>query len=383
MPHRTLAVALSEIVLLLSAMQPGAKRAPRLYDVPASIAADCSADVTTALLDWFASVPDSSTLRFGRNACYDVDGGLVVDDRHALTFDGNGATFRVVSRGGYQRSDWTFRGGSDITLRNMTVRGANPSAGTGRAAFARRLQWQHGFRLSGVQGAVLDSVQVYDVYGDFVCLSNDERARRGGEPNRHVTIRDSRFERNGRMGISITHGEDVTIEDNYLGDVRWSAIDLELDDDVEVGRDLVVRRNRFGPVFHAVLANGGAGTSESVARVTFAENVMEADPLTCVPPIAVGTDTRERFWSRYVIERNELRAAGRAIDVTRVRDLTIRGNTLRFTRGGCGQREGVRVVNSHGGVVSGNTLRSLPAAFPVVRVDSSSTGIAVVGNVRK
>ena len=100
-------------------------------------------------------------------------------------------------------------------------------------------------------------------------------------------------------------------------------------------------------------------------------------------PPGVITDTRERFWSRYVIERNELRAAGRAIDVTRVRDLTIRGNTLRFTRGGCGQREGVRVVNSHGGVVSGNTLRSLPAAFPVVRVDSSSTGIAVVGNVRK
>ena len=56
MPHRTLAVALSEIVLLLSAMQPGAKRAPRLYDVPASIAADCSADVTTALLDWLGPV---------------------------------------------------------------------------------------------------------------------------------------------------------------------------------------------------------------------------------------------------------------------------------------------------------------------------------------
>jgi trimeric autotransporter adhesin len=197
--------------------------ASNVYHVPASIAADCSVDVTGAVRTWIATVPDNSTLRLGANACYLINGGLVIDDRHGLTFDGNNATFKFTTQGHGQRSHWMLRGGSGYTFRDITLIGANPNAGTGNAAYVSGLEWQHGWRFRGTQGALLDNVQVYDVYGDFVNVSFDDRVRYPGPPTRNIVVRNSRFERNGRYGWTITHGEGIVFENNYMGDVRWSG----------------------------------------------------------------------------------------------------------------------------------------------------------------
>src|SRR5207244_10906720 len=67
------------------------------YQVPSSIANDCSVDVTSALLSWIGSVPDYSTLSFGTNACYRIEGTLEFSGRKGLDFEGNGSTFRSLT----------------------------------------------------------------------------------------------------------------------------------------------------------------------------------------------------------------------------------------------------------------------------------------------
>src|SRR5437879_3489445 len=89
-----LAPVSSVAVAANAAVPPGAGP---VITVPPGIAADCSVDVTTALNDWVAGAPDGATLQFGENACYLVEGTLVVKDRHGLTFDGNGATLQATT----------------------------------------------------------------------------------------------------------------------------------------------------------------------------------------------------------------------------------------------------------------------------------------------
>jgi hypothetical protein len=356
---------------------------PGVHHVPPSIVADCSVDVTGALHTWFASVPDNSTLMFGKDACYNIDTGLIVTDRIGLTFDGNGSTFRVFSEGDPNRSNWTIRAGRDITLRNMIARGANPNAGVGNPAYVPRLEWQHGYRFQGTQTGTLEHVQAYDVYGDFVEAEPDwtRVAVWPGEPARNITVRHSRFERNGRMGIALTHVDGFVLEDSHIGDVRWSAIDLELDDPRAIGWNVRIERNTFGPVRHGIFTNFGQGVSTSIRNVVFSHNVMVANPVTCIPPVWAGTPGEGVYWTGYRFEGNTLRTYGNGFEMTRTRDVVIRDNTVHLIPGGgCGRDEAVRVRDSHGGLVTGNAVHNAPRWYSIFRGCELTTNFSVWGN---
>lgn len=363
---------------------------PRRHVVPAAIAADCSVDVTAALHTWIASVPDSSTLVFAPGACYNTDAGLKVYDRWGLTFEGNGAEFRRVSRGITQQSNFAFQGGGGLTLRHMTITGANPAAGTGTAAYVAEVENQHGVLLASIQGALLDSLTITDVYGDFVAMTHDYRltaAQFPGIPNRDITIRRGHFDRNGRMGIAVTHGERIAIEDSYIGHVRWSSIDVELDDARQLGRDLRIERNRFGPMLHQLFVSKGAGTSEAVGRVVIRGNVQEAPfMLTCLPAIAVEPPRANLpTWSGWIIEGNTFRPRrnGLAIDLTRLADVTIQGNTIiNGTAGGCGAPAPIVLRAVRAAVVTGTTvLGALAGGWATAFVaDAASSGVTATAN---
>src|ERR1051326_620877 len=51
------------------------------FNVPSSVAGDCSTDVTSQLLSWINTVPDNSTLSFGAGACYRIEGVLELRSR--------------------------------------------------------------------------------------------------------------------------------------------------------------------------------------------------------------------------------------------------------------------------------------------------------------
>lgn len=351
------------------------------YQVPSAIATACSVDVTVDLQKWIASVPDTATLVFGKNACYRIDGGLFVTDRHLLTLDGNGSTFRLVSRGDANRSNWTIRAGTDITLRNMTAQGANPQAGITDSAYDRSVEWQHAYRFEGTQTGTLDNVRAFDVFGDFVEAQSDwTRVAFPGPPARNISVRNSHFERSGRQGVGLTHVDGFALEDSYFGDVNMTGIDIEPGAAGAIANNIRVERNTFGRVRHAVLAAFGA----NAGNVTFSGNVMAAISVSCMPPVYVGAYAGT-FWSGFTFEDNTLKTLGNGFDLTRVKNVRIRRNSIEASFGGCGRTSAVLVSDAHDGIVSSNSvsksLTNSPPLYTVFQSDSISSGFLVTQNI--
>ena len=96
---------------------------------PASIVSNCTLPVEDQLMAWLDTVPDNSVVQFPPGACYGLDDTITMEDRVGLTIDGNGSTFKALTPGTGNRDNWRIEGGTNITLKNMIVRGANPSAG--------------------------------------------------------------------------------------------------------------------------------------------------------------------------------------------------------------------------------------------------------------
>lgn len=106
---------------------------------------------------------------------------------------------------------------SNITLRNIVVRGANPNAGPLNGAYNQDYEAQHGIQFSRSSGLV-DGVTVSDTFGDLVSIS---------EWSHNVRVRNSALLRNGRQGVNIDGTTDVVVVNNTVGDTGRSLFDLE------------------------------------------------------------------------------------------------------------------------------------------------------------
>jgi hypothetical protein len=245
----------------------------RTFGAPSSIASDCSIDVTTELQAWLDQLPDDVTAELKAGGCYRIEGTVELAGRRKLVLAGNGATLKATTTGTggrlalRTRSQLSIFGSQDITVRDLIVRGANPHAGVGEAAYQPEFEAQHAFSLHGDDGITLDRVQACDVYGDFVYIGGT-----AGTPSRNVTVEHSRFARNGRQGISITDGEDVLITGNEIDDVRRSVFDLEPNTRVDVVRRVRIEHNATGRAHNYWLANKGSGVN--IGDITIAHNVM-------------------------------------------------------------------------------------------------------------
>jgi len=74
-----------------------------VHAVPSSVPSGCSADATSALLAWLATVPDGATLRFDAGACCRIEGTLELRNRR-IALDGNRATLRSFDAPTAQRA---------------------------------------------------------------------------------------------------------------------------------------------------------------------------------------------------------------------------------------------------------------------------------------
>jgi hypothetical protein len=242
-------------------------------NVPASITADCSADVTGQLRTFVASVSDGSTISFPAHACYRIDGTVVLAHRANLAIDGNGATLKATVPGNGDRlavrgrSQLSITGSTNVTVRNLVVRGANPRAGTSLDAYQPRYEAQHAFNLINDDGVLLDRVQAYDTYGDFVYVGGPP-----GKPSHNVIVARSQFARSGRQGISITNADGVLITGNHVDDVARSFIDLEPNIPSAEARDVQIVDNTTGAIRNYWLANKGVGSN--IGDITATGNVM-------------------------------------------------------------------------------------------------------------
>jgi hypothetical protein len=338
--------------------------------VPASITSNCSRDVTAELNRWIASVGDGSVLQFTPNACYRIDGTLRIENRNNLTFEGNGATFRAYTDGrelppsaARTRSQLVFAGGSNLTVRNVIVRGANPNAGMGDAAYVAELEAQHGFVIGGTVGIVLDHVQVYDVYGDFVYV---------GAPSRNVLVENSVFRRNGRQGWTVAGGDGVTFDHNTISDTRRATIDMEPVSTSSAQRNVTFSNNTIGDGRLFLVSNHGAAAQ--TVNFAFLYNRLVTKPMT----IHVEGDPGVRSHYRVIGNVSDTAASqegGGVIYFDGTSDVEIRDNVVPVqpNRG----ISGVGLANTTNVEVSGNRF---PDATAPIAYYPGNTNVHDVGN---
>jgi len=277
----------------------------RTFRIPRRISSDGSRDVTKALTAFINSVPDRSTVEFARYGRYRIDGTLAIAPHANLWILGRHATLFAGTPGDQDRRHVRVTGGSNIVIRNLTVVGANPNAGMSDAAWDPAHEFQHGIELDGVQGALLDRVRIHDVYGDFVYVGMSQSVEGVPKvPSRNVTIRNSHFKRNGRMGITVDYAENTLIENNRMGQCRRSWVDVEPNGANAEVRGLTIRDNIVGPHRLDFFANAGQG--DNVSDVVISGNRtlpgVIFGPIVIArgdSPVALGG-----YRGPYLIERN-------------------------------------------------------------------------------
>jgi hypothetical protein len=378
--------AVIALAVLVGTAATSSGRAPRpgVYTVPKTIRSDCSIPVEDKLMAWLATVPDGSTVRFGKGRCYGQDGTITLTGRSGLVIDGQGSEFRALTPGGSHRANWRFVGGGNLTVRNLAVRGSNP-----QGSYDHAVEWQHGFSVEGVQGMTLSNVQVRETWGDGVLLYRGAHSPACGDDAssaRNVLIGGATVERIGRQGVAIVDAEQVTVQDSTIGPVAWANVDVETDESCEIARHVTVRRNSLGSNGWGVIVNGGLGADPQVGDLTVTDNVQTAPtidtgiltPDPCRAPVRILSPDAV-YRDAYTFTGNHFLTPNNAVVFRRIRDINVSSNTVSHGPPipGCDTRAGVRLTDSH---TVGITNNRFSGASNVFITDGLSTGITSTGN---
>jgi hypothetical protein len=260
----------------------------------------------------------------------------------------------------------------------------SPVALTGKIDY----EWQHGINFQGVANAVVDQVNISSVYGDFVEAQFTGIPKQDGKggftgvlPTRNLAVQNSHFDGSGRQGMGLTDIDGFVLKDSYVGNTAQAGIDLELDFNGELGKNISILNNTFGPVWFSVFSNGGAGYSGDVGNVTISGN-EQVSPLavgkeSCQPPVYILSPTRV-YRSGYTVTNNRFRVFGDVMDFTRVSNVNISDNTLVQYSSECGGAAdaAVRLTDAHGVSVTNNNFTGEPQLI----VPDSSTGVTTRNN---
>jgi hypothetical protein len=319
---------------------------------PGQLPRDCSVNVTAGLQKWINAAPDNSVLPFPAHACYRIDETLFVENRHGLTFEGHGVVLKAVSLGDRTRSHFVLSGGSQLTVRNVVVRGSNFDAGANRGAYHSDLEAQHAFGVSGATNVLLDHVEAYDIFGDFVYIGPGKN----NVPSRAVRVVNSHFERSGRQGIAIVHAENVTIQGNEISEVARSMFDIEPNDPRQKARSIRIIGNVTGRAVNFWLADKGA--LASIGDILISGNRMtEATGGLIFVYVPAGA-----YRGPFTIENNHFIANNKVGDESssgafffaHAENVTIRNNDVTFPSSG--DMPAVELRDSHHVQVAGNTF---------------------------
>jgi hypothetical protein len=341
------------------------------YQIPGTIPSSCSVDVTQPILSWIASVPDNSTLSFGNGACYRVDGILELTNRNGLSFEGNGATFRAFTPGDPQRAHWRLIGGSNLSLRNMTIRGAHPNPGTRVDA----LQWQHGIDLRGARSVDVDHVNIVNPYGDCIYVG---RAWDASSPwTRDVHVHDSSCAGAGRQGIAVTAGRDVVANRIDLTRIALNVFNIEPNGTGSGAANVTFRNNQvsapFGDSFAAVIGSG------PVDGVTIADNTLRGKGMYMALLAPVGERRSKITITGNSSDRGHYAAGSAALDFERIDGLTVTGNTIPLSGPNMALASVSRScnVNVSGNHFPGGVVQSRVSSYSCLDRRSTSTTLQV------
>jgi hypothetical protein len=251
-----------------------------VFTPPASIDSTGNRDVTDELQAFLRTVPHHAIVSFPSGAKYRIEGTLEVASRNDLVVNGNGALFFATTpfREGDNpriRSQWQFKDISNLTVENMTIRGAHPNGGQDGDAYVEQYEAQHGINILGGERIEVRNVSISDVYGDFIYVGGSPFKVLGLPTN--VWIHDNVMRRNGRQGVAVTAAFNVVIENNDIADTRRATFDLEPGTPSGSVRNVWIRGNKVGPGRLLFVAGHGYG---QVSDIYIQNNRLVGHPLS-------------------------------------------------------------------------------------------------------
>jgi hypothetical protein len=285
--------------------------------VPSSIDATGVNDASSALISFVDSVPDGSTIVFTAGGTYRMDRALKFANRHYLTLEGNGATLR--SNGGTTEASslfWlgNYQGGdTDIAIRNFKLVGNSTSPGV----FIESAQGAHGILVDSGVRIDISNVTVTGVWGDCLYV--------GGWADT-VTFHDSTCTSNGRNGVSITSGKNVTVQRVAFPKSGYCTFDIEPNSSSEGASNIKFLDNTAGTWTNSFLSADGAAGSV-VDGVTISGNTVSGGSLLTV------IDLSRRQNIVFTNNTSNVATAGAVLNFNHIDGLTITGNVQPLTSG--------------------------------------------------
>jgi hypothetical protein len=324
-PLATIALSGAEVTALPT--QPRLAASTR-YPIPASIASDCSTDVSADLNAFFASVPDSARIVFPTDGCFRTETQVLITGKSNWVIEGNGSLFRrteptpVELQYPNNNRHIGLVLNDHLTVRNLKVTGLNVTSdivgGVGFGSYLTALGFEHGFAVLGSTNVTLDHVAASDVYGDFIYLAPSFAVRTTG-----VTILGGRFDRNGRQGITILANR-VLIDGVDIDHSRRAGFDFEPNTPSNFVQDIEIRRSTVLSHLRAFSA-GGTGAVDNV-------NIHNNTVLASAVPVFYGQSnghTRDNWTVRDNVVVSPLGAPGAPIWLWNAQNALVARNTIR------------------------------------------------------
>ena len=349
MQHKIIGVvtAVLAVVVAFPSQQAASGAVPAVtVSPPSSIAADCSADVSSTLGAWLRSLPAGTTVETA-GACYQVDEGLKLNFPTNLTIDGgtyeNLATTPPPPKGhALQRGYPVFNvlGGSGVTFQNLAISGADPTG-----AYSAAMAFAGGIELQGTSGATIQNVTVTSVFGDGVTLA----PLRGGpnhnsgkivSPVTNATVTGVTVNGAGRMGMTFGSVNGATVTSASIANVGLDTFDVEADQSNEGAENVTIdgctassaANSNYARTF---FSNGGVGAGTRTGNVTV-ENCTMTEPqgTAAIQVLKPGTGKVAR--GPFLFE-NDTFQCGQSVSSTLVAcvavsgsDVTVQDSTITF-----------------------------------------------------
>lgn len=230
--------------------------------IPSAIDPTGGVDTTAALQGFIDRVPDGALITFPTAARFRVDGTLVLDGRHDLTFDGNGATLFVGTRSDDPESAmWRLLGSAGITFRGLVIQGGHPDPGT----YVEGFEWQHSFDIQGGSGVEIADTTMEQNQGDCVYIADR------GDWASDIWVHDSVCRDNGRMGVAVVAGRRVLVERVDFSGIASIVLDLEpnlpTNPRIQGASEVVFRDNRIHDTESQFFSAGGHGPIGDVSII--------------------------------------------------------------------------------------------------------------------
>jgi Right handed beta helix region len=207
-------------------------------------------DVTSALQSFVNASPNGSVVCFKAGGTYKVNGQLHISNRNHLRIEGNGARIRQAVRG-TKAIVLVDYGSTDITIRNLTIQGSNPSPGLWSLTY----EHNHGLDLRGTLRVDIGGVRVVNVGGDGFYLAGGYLPGGAFRWADSIHVHDSLVDGTGRMGVAVTDGlSNTVIDHSTFRHIAYYTLDFEAN----------------GHVFNGVAAGA--------AHVRFSDNTLASQP---------------------------------------------------------------------------------------------------------